>query len=373
MKRVERGPQQRLQQSHASYTTRWTRMSKNNYTLTQLAELLTHAKLAEGFSLKTNDWYCMAIHQYGDWLQQQGLSPTLEYFTLARVREYIVYLQQRPALPNKTRVFVPGRTLSDQTVNNHARALRAFSNWLFQERYTDEPQLERLKMPKTSKRVQDVLTPEEIAKIIAVLDYRTENGARDLAIFLLMLDTGIRAGELCGLRLEDLKLEEGYALVFGKGKKQRPVKIGAQVAKVIRFYFLHWRQTTSPAVSTVFVTCKGVRSDDQAPLAASGGHALSVNALGQLMRRLGRHAGVPRLHPHLLRHTFACLHLEQHHDPFALKSLLGHTTLAMTNHYCEAVSQAKYVREAKVSVVDRLQFGAVNLRGRPRGTAKRQG
>jgi Integrase core domain/Phage integrase family len=74
------------------------------------------------------------------------------------------------------------------------------------------------------------------------------------------------------------------------------------------------------------------------------------------------------LHPHLLRHTFACMRLVRYRDPFALKSLLGHTTLAMTNHYCEAVQEMEEVRADRVSVVDGLDMHALDVRrsGRPR-------
>jgi integrase/recombinase XerD len=90
--------------------------------------------------------------------------------------------------------------------------------------------------------VQDILTEDEIGRIVAELNPRTEIGARNQALFILMLDTGMRAGELCKLTLSDLHLEQGYAMVMGKGKKQRPVKIGARAAKALRFYILHWRR-----------------------------------------------------------------------------------------------------------------------------------
>jgi integrase len=69
-------------------------------------------------------------------------------------------------------------------------------------------------------------------------------------------------------------------------------------------------------------------------LAPEAGEPLKAKAVELMLKRIGTAAGVPRLHPHLLRHTFSCEYLLVNRDPFALKSLLGHTTLAMTNHYC---------------------------------------
>lgn len=74
----------------------------------------------------------------------------------------------------------------------------------------------------------------------------------------------MRAGELCGLRLGDLHLDDGYAIVLGKGRKQRPVKIGARAAKAIRFYLLHWRAPALPQEDHVFLSCRGVGDDGDA-------------------------------------------------------------------------------------------------------------
>ena len=84
-----------------------------------------------------------------------------------------------------------------------------------------------------------------------------------------------------------------------------------------------------------------------------------------MLKRIGRAAGVPRLHPHLLRHTFSCHYLLTYRDPFALKSLLGHTTLAMTNHYVAAVQEMEIVKADAASVLDAMDLRSLwgNRRG----------
>jgi len=83
---------------------------------------------------------------------------------------------------------------------------------------------------------------------------------------------------------------------------------------------------------------------------------------------LGRRADVPRLHPHLLRHTYACRYLLAHRDPIALKTMLGHTTLRMTNHYVQAVEGLQIIRSDRVSVVDAMELNVGRLkRSNPRG------
>jgi site-specific recombinase XerD len=340
-------------------------MQKSELTFEQLLKLMTNNKLAEGKSQRLADWYGYGVNYFGRWLQEQGLEPVLQHLSLDNVRAYIIALQHRDAYEHHPTMPNEGKRLSDYTIATYIRALRGFSTWLYEEQYTKENILARLQIPKTTKKVRDILCAEEIADIMTSLNPRTEIGARDQAIFLLLLDTGMRAGELCNLRLGDIHLDEGYAVVFGKGKKQRPVKIGTRAAKAVRFYLLHWRKPSMPQEDHVFVTCRGVTRDADV-LAPEPGQELNPNALAHMLKRIGINAGVPRLHPHLLRHTFACMYLLRYRDPFALKSLLGHTTLAMTNHYCEAVQQMDVVRADKVSVIDGLDLRAmdVNRRGR---------
>jgi site-specific recombinase XerD len=348
-------------------------MRKDDISLAHLSELLATEKAASGKSPETVSWYTGVIARYADWLAAQDLEPTLGSFTLEHVRAYIVALQGLRARALHPLQPTENRPLSDATINSYVRALRAFSSWLYEEEYTEAAPLARLKAPRMTQKTQEVLTETEIAAIVCALNPRTEIGARDQAIFLLLLDTGMRAGELCGLRLPQLHLDDGYAIVLGKGRKERPIKIGARAAKAVRFYLLHWRKPALAHEDHVFLTCRGVTTGRHA-LASAGGEPLSVSALEQLIKRIGRQAGVDRLHPHLLRHTFACLYLMRYRDPFALKSLLGHTTLQMTNHYCEAVQQMDVVRADSTSIVDGLdtRLLEINRRGRLKRDVRRE-
>jgi integrase/recombinase XerD len=277
----------------------------------------------------------------------------------ALVQRYVLDLQQQQKWEYHAYMLPKDKPLSDHSVNSYVRALRGFAAWLYAEGYTREHILGRMKAPKTTKIVQDILSIDEIGQIVNALNPRTEIGARDQAIFLVLLDTCMRAGELCGLTLDQLHLDEGYAMVLGKGKKMRPVRIGARAAKSLRFYLLHWRKPAVPVEQHVFLTCKTVQTE-RGIFSARAGDPLSVTALDHAIKRMGKRASVPRLHPHLLRHTAACLHLMRHRDPFALKSLLGHTTLTMTQHYVAAVSQMDIVQADTVSIVDGLDMAALN-------------
>lgn len=248
--------------------TQWERMSKSDLTLARLGELLAHEKAAANASQQTLRWYRGTLRRYSEWLASQDLAPTLANFTVELVQRYILDLQQQQKWEYHPYMLPKDKPLSDHSVNSYVRALRGFASWLYAEGYTREHILGRMKAPKTTKIVQDILSVEEIGQIAGALNPRTEIGARDQAIFLVLLDTCMRAGELCGLTLDQLHLEEGYATVLGKGKKMRPVRIGARAAKALRFYLLHWHRPAVPSEQHVFLTCKTVQTERERGLRA---------------------------------------------------------------------------------------------------------
>jgi site-specific recombinase XerD len=329
-------------------------MGRETLTLDRIADLHAAALRAENHSARTVEWHSIALARYGAWVAAElGEIPCLATFSLDRVRAYVAHLREQTCWQNNAGMpeYARARLLADGTVSWHARGLRSIAAWLYAEGYTNEHVLARLKPPKVADCEVDILSEEEIARIVHLLDAHTECGARDLAIFCTLLDTGMRAGELIHLRLGDLHLDQVYLIVFGKGRKERPVKIGARAIKALRFYLTHWRAPASPAIDQVFLTV-GRQMGKHETLFVGSGERLTENALQLAIKRLGKRAGVPRLHPHLLRHTFACRYLMQHKDPFALKNLLGHTSLAMTYRYVRAVERLMVVQGVGASVLD---------------------
>jgi site-specific recombinase XerD len=334
--------------------TRWERMERNAFTLDKLAEVHAAAYLAENKSRRTVEWHTVAIHRFGCWVQDTlGVEPTLKELTLENVRTYSLHLRTQPRYAGHPTNEQPDQRLSDESVSFYLRGLRAFASWLEREGYTAQNVLVKLKTPKVPDREVDILTQEEVARVMHLFNPHTEIGVRDLAIFALLLDTGMRASELCDLRLRNLHLDQGYAIVYGKGKKERPVKVGARTAKALRLYLAHWRKPARASIDQVILTV-GHKIRGDFDIWGGAGEPLTVNALQRIMRHIGRQADIPRLHPHLLRHTFACMYLMEHHDPFALKNLLGHTTLTMTYRYVRAVERLMVVKGGQSSVLDSL-------------------
>jgi integrase/recombinase XerC/integrase/recombinase XerD len=182
------------------------------------------------------------------------------------------------------------------------------------------------------------LTDQEIDRLLQ--EARKHPGEH--ALFVLMLDTGLRASELGTLKLGDVDLENGVLkVVGGKGGKSRMVPFGTRAQKLVIDWVLHHRPDVQ--FESVFVDRKGV--------------PYTRKSLRTLMRRLARRTGVTRLHSHLLRHTFATRFLESGGNAIYLKAILGHSSMRMTERYVHIVGERAAAAARQFSPMDRLADG----------------
>ena len=320
-----------------------------------LAALIRHFEFhnrSEGKSPRTVGWYNEALGLFHGWLDGEGMSTTLQHLGEDEVRAFVLHLQGRMGL------WGP---VSSHTLNGRVRALRAFFAWLHRRGYTDEHRLRDLRPPKVTEKVIEPLTSNEIGKIFASINPNTLLGARNTAIYSLMLDTGLRLSETVTLKYDDVHLQDRYVKVLGKGNKERIVAFGTGCQRSLIHYSHHFRVESAPREADVFFL-------------SIDGYPLSADALRSLTERVSKAAGVPRLHPHLLRHTYATLFLLNGGDVFLLKQNLGHTTLAMVEHYVHMASQKAALRSQAFSPLDSFEvpgtrrfrhgFDPENARGR---------
>ncbi len=226
--------------------------------------------------------------------------------------------------------------LTSVSVQTYIRGLRAFLEWLYENEYIPEDIPRKFKLPKAQRKTIDILTDDEIRRLFAAFDPATPTGARDLCICSLMLDSGLRLHEVVTLRRDSIHPEDGYAIVSGKGSKQRIVPIGKQTAEAIRRY-----EFLRPRGGSSFFLCI-----DGAPV--------TDNTLKDLFRKLKHRAEIPRLHPHLLRHTFATRYLENGGNIYSLQTILGHTSLEMVKRYLHLANTRIRRDFSKYSPLDNL-------------------
>jgi len=230
------------------------------------------------------------------------------------------------------------KNVTSTTTQTYIRGLRAFLTWSFQEGYTTENIPARFKCPKAQRKTIDVLTDDEVRRLFSCFNLRTTAGARNYAICALMLDSGLRLNEVVTLQADAVHVAEGYAIVNGKGNKQRMVPLGLQSKRALIRYV--GRLPNLSGVTCLFV------SDQLIPL--------SQGAIASLFRRLKTRADIPRLHPHLLRHSFATRYLENGGDIYSLQQILGHTSLEMVKRYVHLIPSKTIICHAQFSPLDNL-------------------
>jgi len=304
----------------------------------ELGKLILHfeqSNKAEGKSPKTVAWYTEMLGGFTKFILSTGEASVLANFNATKVREFIIHEQ--------------GRQLSPFTIQAKVRALKVLSSWLYSEGYTGNNLLSNIKLPKAPSKMIQPLTEAEINRLLSSQNALTAIGSRNTAIIVTLLDCGLRSSELCNILFEDAHIEEGYLKVLGKGNKERVVPIGSLAQKVLWRYVFHFRP--HPLGET----------NDYLFLSLDGKH-LGPNSIKLLLKRWGKRAGVPRLHAHLCRHTYATSFLNQRcGDVFRLQQILGHSTLEMVRRYVHFSSTQDMIKGHVSSPLDRI--GLKKLRG----------
>jgi site-specific recombinase XerD len=150
--------------------------------------------------------------------------------------------------------------------------------------------MRNMRPPQVPEQPIKVLTEEELKALLGTCATRGFEDVRDEAIIRVLVDTGMRRGELLGLELRDLDLDDQVALVLGKGRRERACPFGQKTALTLDRYLRQRRRHLLEASPALWLARRG-------PLTTSG--------LATLLRRRGMRAGVGPVHPHALRHTFA--------------------------------------------------------------------
>ncbi|MFC1983008.1 tyrosine-type recombinase/integrase [Chloroflexota bacterium] len=274
---------------------------------------------AEDKSSKTVSWYSTNLKSFHNYLKSRRLPDTLDKIDIKVLRQYVLYLlkknkyQGHPITPEKR------EPLSASSVHGHVRTLRAFFNWLVSEGLTENNPARDLKPPKVCQKVVSTLSDEEIRAILSILTPVNSSNARNQTIFMLLIDTGLRMGELINLKMEDVHMNEGLLKVMGKGRKERIVPMGSNAQRALQRYLFRYRPKPLHAgIDNAFLSVLG--------------KPLTENGLKLIFSRLAKRSGVIRLHAHLCRHTFATRFLINGGDVFTLQQILGHSTLEMVRH-----------------------------------------
>jgi integrase/recombinase XerD len=178
------------------------------------------------------------------------------------------------------------------------------------------------RLPKIERYLPETLAEPEIGQLLAAAGGKTPLEIRDRAIVELLYASGLRVSELCGARLENLDLEQGFIRVTGKGNKQRLVPVGSGARKALGRYL----QSGRPELV-------GKKTGGEVFLSVRG-RKLTNQRVWQLLGELAKRAGIAKkVHPHMLRHSFATHLLQGGADLRVIQEMLGHADISTTQVY----------------------------------------
>jgi integrase/recombinase XerD len=180
--------------------------------------------------------------------------------------------------------------------------------------------------PKSWRKLPRVLTESQIERLLAAADLSTPLGRRDKAMIELLYATGLRVSELVGLTLPQLRLDVGFLVAMGKGSKERIVPIGEEAERWVSEYLNEVRPRLA-------------RGRHQVVFVSRLGRGLTRQGFWKILRAHGVSAGIERLSPHVLRHSFATHLLEHGADLRAVQMMLGHADISTTQIYTHIHAQ----------------------------------
>jgi integrase/recombinase XerD len=212
--------------------------------------------------------------------------------------------------------------LSAPSIARSLAALRTFYKFLMQERLIDVNICVYVDTPKLWKKIPDVLSVEEVRRLLDAPETTTAQGIRDRAILELMYATGMRVSEVSDLKINDIHWDVGFVRCFGKGRKERIVPLGRMAMAAMARYrdIARPRQAKVVLVPEFFLNRLGGR--------------ISRIWLWKMVRACARKSGITKpMRPHILRHSFATHLLEGGADLRSVQEMLGHADISTTQIY----------------------------------------
>lgn len=281
--------------------------------LSEAIEALLTATIADGRSARTVEGYRSYLGYLLDFLGDRAV----EEVSAHDLRAYAAYLRSRTEryTGHPQRVREEG-ALSPYTVAAYLRPVRRLFRWLEQEGLIDDNPAGKLKLSQPGRREPKAVSMEDFQKLLAATEGDDPTHRRDRALLLFLADTGCRVGGVAGLQVADVDLERGLARVTEKGDKTRLVPF----SQFTRDALLAWLEVRPSEGPWLFVN-----------LGSRGQERLTADAIGEVLRRLKRRAGVKGpVNPHAFRHAFAREYLRAGGDLSTLADILGHSSVEVS-------------------------------------------
>lgn len=269
---------------------------------------ILHLATERGLSARYQVTVRIVLEKFAAWLQTKGKTEVRAVGTM----DLTDFLAQRKR-----------DGLAASSVRLELVALRIFFRWLNARRHREGDPAEPILAPRVDKHLPDTMNELEVKCLIESVNGQTPLDRRDRAIIELFYAAGLRLSELVNARLENLDTETGFIRVTGKGNKTRLAPVGKAALAALHVYLEHARPALVKArtQSWIFISRRGGQ--------------LSIERVQELLKERAAQAGMDpaRIHPHLLRHSFATHLLSHGADLRVIQEMLGHADIATTQIY----------------------------------------
>lgn len=274
-----------------------------------LKDYITFLRIEKNLSPNTIEAYERDLKRYLRFLETDEDLTDLNKIKQKHIRKYIRLLNDVH--------------LSVTSINRAFSSIRSFHNYLSGEEIIHSNPILLLDTPKAPRKLPIVLSPQEIDKILDVVDISKDLGVRDLAVLEILYSGGLRVSELCDLKLTDLLLEAEMLRVTGKGNKQRLVPLGHRAIECLNKYF----KSVRPSLAR--------KNQNQGRIFLSrNGKPLTRMMVWLILKKWVSFSDIKKdISPHTLRHSFATHLLEGGADLRAVQEMLGHTDISTTQIY----------------------------------------
>ncbi|MBH9581109.1 site-specific tyrosine recombinase XerD [Staphylococcus felis] len=277
-----------------------------------LEEYLRFIQIEKGLSQNTIAAYRRDLNHYFNYLESQKITH-LDFVDRDTIQLWFGVLHDE------------GR--SSKSIARFTSTVRSFHQFALREKYSKHDPTVLIETPKYERKLPDILTVDEVTRLLETPQLDKLNGYRDRAMLELLYATGMRVSELIHIEVEDINLMMGFVKVFGKGKKERIVPLGETVIEYLEYYM----QNIRPKLLKKNVT--------HTLLLNVHGNPLSRQGVWKIIKQTGLKAGIYKsLTPHTLRHSFATHLLENGADLRAVQEMLGHSDISTTQLYTHVSS-----------------------------------
>lgn len=254
-------------------------------------------------------------------LQDHCQVTELEDIKIVHLRQVVQHLLTDEHTYRRGRPCGDGKTMAPSTVRAFVSVFKSFFHWCYLEDLVGADPAGRLASPKVPVRVVPAFHEKHIEMMLEACDITTPLGYRDYVMLLLLLDTGMRVGELLGLKVADV--HDRFVKVFGKGRREREIGIHPEVSKLLWKYIHKYRHPVDLNEPLLFL--------------GKGGKPLHFIGVQGIIKRIQHRSGLDNIKftPHVFRHTFAKMYLDRGGDLFKLSRELGHSRVEITKKYLE--------------------------------------